>query len=547
MYYYFQQDGSAYTDGYLRFSQGGKEYDYFFQENGAAFTNGYKEVTIGGNVYYFYFLANGQSFKTGYKTVNIDGKKYYFYFDQNGRALVNTIQAISLGNRTAYYLFETDGKAFTAGYKEVPVNGGKDYYYFLANGQAFTGGYKTVKIDGTTYYFFFEKDGKAFTCGRKDITFGTNSYTYHFQSNGRAYSNTKVLENGVWCYYQENGRLRNGLQQVDGKTYYFLQGVPQTGLIAANGKHYYFEANGEMIADKVISIGHAKYKFGPDGAQVPMTLQEIGKTTNGHHTFVYNYTDDILMYYNGNLYDTLYPASTTKTLTCAIALQILNPDEVITLGNELQMCEYSSSKAYLPAGGKITVKDLTAAVMVPSGSDAAWAIAYHAGRKLTAGQNLTKMQTVQAFLDELNRRGKEMGLVHTNFTAPDGFPDYDGDEIPDSNHYTCMADMIKIASLAVSTPTLYEVAGKAEYRWSTPGYITQVWDTCVPFLATYSKYYDPNVTGLKTGTSTPAGCCILVTVVYEGKTFIIGTFGSKQTDGRFQDVCMLRDLFVYGK
>lgn len=69
----------------------------------------------------------------------------------------------------------------------------------------------------------------------------------------------------------------------------------------------------------------------------------------------------------------------------------------------------------------------------------------------------------------------------------------------------------------------------------------------MPFLATYSKYYDPNVTGLKTGTSTPAGCCILVTVVYEGKTFIIGTFGSKQTDGRFQDVCMLRDLFVYGK
>ena len=89
-YYYFLENGNAFTGGYIHFEQGGKAYTFYFQEDGTAFTEGYKEITLNGKVCYFYFLANGQGFNTGYKTVMIDGRKYYFYFDEMGEAITDT-------------------------------------------------------------------------------------------------------------------------------------------------------------------------------------------------------------------------------------------------------------------------------------------------------------------------------------------------------------------------------------------------------------------------------------------------------------------------
>lgn len=547
VYYYFQEDGTAYTDGFLRFEIGGNPYDFFFLENGSAFTDGYKEVTVDGTRYYYYFLSNGQSYHSGYKTVSINGKKYYFYFDTNGRALINTQKAIPLGSRTAYFLFEADGKAYTGGYKEVKNGANTDYYYYLSNGQAFTTGYKTVAIGGTTYYYFFQTNGKAFTGGMKSVPFGTKAYTYCFGPNGRAYTNTSLVNNGVRFYFGANGRAREGLQAVEGKTYFFKDGVRQTGLVKSDGKFYYFNANYEMARSQLITIGHARYKFDANGVQTALTVSELGKTITGHHSFVYDYTNGILMYSDGNMYDTIYPASTTKLLTTAIALQIVDRNASVTLGNELDLTEPDASRAYLPVGGRITIKDLTAAVLVPSGSDGAWALAYQAGRVLTVGQKLDERQTVQAFLKEMNKRGKEMGLVHTNYTAPDGMPDYDKDGMPDDDHYTCMADQIKIACLAIADPTIDEVVRYPVYYGNVSGKSYEWWPTN-PFLKTSRVYYDPCVTGLKSGTTTPAGACFMARVEYDGKTYLIGTFGSeKGTTGRYDDIVTLKDYFIYGK
>lgn len=245
IHYYFQEDGTAFTGGYLSFVVDDKTYYFFFQEDGTAFTGGYKEVIVDGELRYFYFLGNGQGFNTGYKTVMIDGVKYYFYFGSNGQAKTDLLQEIPLGDRNAYMLFGTDGKAYTNGYKELVGENGTDYYYFLGNGQAFTTGYKTVKIGDVTYYYFFENNGKAFTGGFKDVPFGTQTYSYYFQKDGKALVSDWLTQNDLKYYFQANGRVATGWFCADEAYYY----APTAGELSTNTvvHGYRLDAEGKSI------------------------------------------------------------------------------------------------------------------------------------------------------------------------------------------------------------------------------------------------------------------------------------------------------------
>lgn len=254
-YYYFQEDGTAYTGGYLAFFVADKQYYFYFQEDGTAFTDGYKEVVIDGQLCYFYFLANGQGFNTGYKTAVIDGKKYYFYFGSDGRAVTDSLQTIPLGDRTAYMLFTENGKAYTGGYKEIVDQEVTDYYYFLPNGQAFTTGYKTVKIDDVTYYFFFEDNGKAYTDGLKEVPFGTLTYSYYFQSNGRAFTSGWTEADGVNIYVQTNGRVaKDSFVTIEEKLYYFAPDFSLTtgGWFCVGDGYYYADETGALATNTVL-------------------------------------------------------------------------------------------------------------------------------------------------------------------------------------------------------------------------------------------------------------------------------------------------------
>lgn len=279
VYYYFQEDGTAYTDGYLSFAVAGKDYYFYFQEDGSAFTGGYKEITLDGKLCYFYFLSNGQGYNTGYKTVMIDGKKYYFYFGSNGQAVTNAMESIPLGDRTAYMLFNHDGKAYTGGYKEVESPEGTDYYYFLSNGQAFTTGYKTVKIDDVTHYFYFEENGKAFTDGWKAVPFGTQSYDYFFQDNGRAKTAQWETTDGTDRYLMANGRVaRNAFATIDGSIYYFDENytVKTGGWFCVGNGYYYATDTGALLTDTVVE-GYAL-----DSAGKSSTKYRIIQYVNEH-------------------------------------------------------------------------------------------------------------------------------------------------------------------------------------------------------------------------------------------------------------------------
>ena len=81
--------------------------------------------------------------------------------------------------------------------------------------------------------------------------------------------------------------------------------------------------------------------------------------------------------YKKNIFEKLYPASTTKILTAYVALKNGNLDDVVTVSANAANQASDSSVCELKEGDKITLRDLLYGLMLRSGNDAAVAIAEH--------------------------------------------------------------------------------------------------------------------------------------------------------------------------
>ena len=94
-------------------------------------------------------------------------------------------------------------------------------------------------------------------------------------------------------------------------------------------------------------------------------------------------------------------ASTTKIMTALVALELADPESVVSVDPRAVGVEGSS--AYLKAGEKLTLRDLVYCLMLASANDAAVAIAY----ALAGG--------IEEFAVLMNEKARELGLSKTNF------------------------------------------------------------------------------------------------------------------------------------
>lgn len=140
----------------------------------------------------------------------------------------------------------------------------------------------------------------------------------------------------------------------------------------------------------------------------------------------------------------IYPASTTKILTCILALENLNLDDEITVTKEmLNEVPVGSSTMKLVAGEKLTVEQLLYGLMVPSGNDAAIVIAYSISGSL------------DNFASAMNEKAKSLGCTNSSFTCPHGFHD--------DNHYTTTRDMSKIMMYAITNEKFMDIIKTKNY------------------------------------------------------------------------------------
>ena len=195
-----------------------------------------------------------------------------------------------------------------------------------------------------------------------------------------------------------------------------------------------------------------------------------------------------------NPYKRVYPASITKLMTalvCVETVEDLEQEFVISSASSIKVS--GSSTAFLQVGESLKIKDLLYGMLLPSGNDAAVAVA-----EASCG-------SVDAFVEKMNEEAVKIGALSSHFTNPHG--------LPDENHYTSPYDIYLIFRAAMQHEVLREILGTKEYQVvykdRNGARKTQVWKA-TNLYSTGEKELPEGlkIIGAKTGTTKEAGYCL---------------------------------------
>lgn len=218
-------------------------------------------------------------------------------------------------------------------------------------------------------------------------------------------------------------------------------------------------------------------------------------------------------------------ASTTKLITLLTALKYGNlEDRVKVTADALNpLVGTGSSTAGLKEGDEMTLEQMLYALMLPSGNDAANAIAIHISG------------SVDAFCDLMNRTVRELGATHSQFKSPHGL-DADG-------HYTTAYDLYLIVCELLKDPRFLTITGTvsytATYQNGAGEPFTQTWTNSNGFLSGYPTPAGVTVTGGKTGTDTRAGACLVCVANGPSDQYIAVVLGSDTNERRYKNMSFL--------
>ena len=246
--------------------------------------------------------------------------------------------------------------------------------------------------------------------------------------------------------------------------------------------------------------------------------------------FVYDVNHDRFLICSDPDSKRIYPASITKLFTIYVALQYMDPETKVTVGAEITMIHPDSTVAGLQIGDVVTVKQLVGGMLLPSGNDAAYAMAAATGRVISGEPDLSAGAAVEVFVKEMNRQAELLGMKGSHFANPDG--------IHRENHYFDIRDMATLGMLALQIPEVMEYAGQSSATTNLSGRL-KTWQNTNKMLNHENDYYCPYSIGLKTGRTTAAGCCLISAFQKDDQMWLIGVFGCPDGSYRFADTMYL--------
>lgn len=213
------------------------------------------------------------------------------------------------------------------------------------------------------------------------------------------------------------------------------------------------------------------------------------------------------------------PASVTKVMTMLLVMEALEretlaPDAMVTAS--AAAASMGGSQIWLEEGERMSVSEMLKCVAVVSANDCAVALAEE-----IAGSE-------EAFVQQMNRRAEELGMVNTHFTNCTGLHD-------DDDHYTSAYD------IALMSRELLRHEGIKEY--------TTIWMDTIRDgefgLSNTNKliYYYDGATGLKTGFTSRAMYCLAASAEREGVEYIAVVLHADTSSDRFESA---KTLLTYG-
>ncbi len=209
-------------------------------------------------------------------------------------------------------------------------------------------------------------------------------------------------------------------------------------------------------------------------------------------------------------------ASVTKVMTLLLVMEALDSGKLSitdTLTASAHAASMGGSDIWLEEGEKMSVDDLIKATAVASANDAAVVLA-----EALCGSEKT-------FVAEMNKRAKELGMNHTVFKNCNG--------LDEKGHLTCAYDVALMSSELIKHKKIFKYTS----IWidELRGGKTQIVNTN-KLLKSYK-----GITGLKTGTTDDAGCCMSASAERDGLSLIAVVLGCDNGTKRFGDCAALLD------
>jgi D-alanyl-D-alanine carboxypeptidase (penicillin-binding protein 5/6) len=223
-------------------------------------------------------------------------------------------------------------------------------------------------------------------------------------------------------------------------------------------------------------------------------------------------------------------ASVTKIMTALLVIERAATEAGFlqdTVSVSTRAGTETGSTAQLRPGDRVSVEELLYGLLLPSGNDAAVALAEHVGGRLDRDGD-----PLDRFVAAMNARAAALGLKGTTYGNPHGLTVEGCGSTP--------REVAVLAREALKHPTFRSAVAtrrRTAMIENIDGYRREVvWNNTNKLLGI------EGYAGIKTGTTTPAGCCLAACGERGGRGLIVVVLGSTSTEARYADA---RNLFRY--
>ena len=220
---------------------------------------------------------------------------------------------------------------------------------------------------------------------------------------------------------------------------------------------------------------------------------------------------DTGLYLAGKNSDRRLPiASTTKIMVALIALEEgVDLDEEVTISEQAErFVGFTYSNVGLIQGERLSVRELLEAALIPSGTEAVYALAEHLGDG-----------SVDEFVEEMNQKAGSMGLQNSHFENPAG--------LDARGHYSSARDLATMARAAMEYPTFDDIVDTEQGTISTQNREIE-FSTTNNLLYVYDE-----ANGVKTGTSLKAGPCLVASATEGDESYVAVVLDARGEEYRF--------------
>lgn len=238
--------------------------------------------------------------------------------------------------------------------------------------------------------------------------------------------------------------------------------------------------------------------------------------------------DGEILKFSKNATKRMNPASTTKILTMYLALKYGDLNREVTVGSEVYDVDAGSSLAGLRPGDRLTLEALLYGLMLPSGNDAANAIA-----KAISGSE-------ESFVDLMNKEAHALGATQSHFENPSG--------LTADDHYTTAYDLYLIANEALKYDKFREIVGSTGYTLNFTDAAgesrSRSWKNGNRFL--FAEQKSPEGVGIiggKTGTTIAAGSCLVLVYTKEEAEYVAVVLNAANRDSLYANMYNLLEAY----